>query len=212
MKKRLLPAIVLAGFASLAVVTTASAAISPILVQDDQFSPKVSTAPDGFAPWGFMWDWDGPGVGQGDPTDNEHNVVQNKGLFRSGPPTTEDTFQRVASAGRYPYYCEVHRYDGMTGTLRVAPSHNGLSAREARVRWASASSNTGNQFDVQFRVDSGPWEIWKEDTRRKSAVFGRDDDPVHVRPSRDYDVRARSEKRSDPSKRSGWSPPELGIL
>lgn len=176
-----------------------------MLVKDDLFDPKVvSDSLLGDA--SVTWDW------EPDLFPRMHNVVQNKGLFRSGAPVENRApFTRVPSAGKFPYHCELHRFtDDMVGTLKIKPY--GVFPIPTppdhwfRVVWAQDESNTGDEFDVRFRVNGGDWRTWKNNTSKRSATFGKNDNPVNVNPNKTYRFQARSQKSSNPSKRSGWSP------
>jgi hypothetical protein len=97
----------------------------------------------------------------------------------------------------------------MQGTVSVRPTHTLAPAGlPFTVSWAlggAAPTNTGNQFDVQYRVGTaGPWRIWRNDTPTRSGVFGQGNQPVRVIAGRTYQFRARSQKT--PSQPSGWSP------
>jgi plastocyanin len=190
-----------------AAAVSAPAAAAPVPVEvdvvDDDFLP-----PDVDPDLGIPVHW----IANPDPTTHEHNVVQDKGLFKSGPPTDSLDFTLHASAGTFPYYCEVHGGPGghgMSGKVRVAPDI-GIKAKRGsiNVRWSFGTNESGNQFDVQYRVQGhAKWKDWKRNTKQGSAQFGGNDKPIDVNPSKIYEVRARSEKASNPKKKhSGWSP------
>lgn len=141
-----------------------------------------------------------------------HNVREDGRLFRSGPPTSGPIdYTAVFSSGTFHFFCETHGgplgsgYTGMDGFVRVPVS---ISRRPAglpfTVRWASGASETGNAYDVQFRIGSGDWRTWKKDTTNNKGVFGKDARPVRVRAGTRYSFRARSQ---DGPNASGWSPP-----
>jgi plastocyanin len=198
-----------AGVASLLVALAvagpaAASSKQTVLVQDNEFAPR--TVRGSVGPSEVAWVWDGPLPGPGDATNEDHNVVQNRRLFSSGAAVTDDAFSRIPSAGTFPYFCEVHRFtDGMTGRLRIMPSRRPAPAGPPfRVVWATPDSNTGDEFDVRFKVGGGAWRTWRNDTSRLSGVFGRNDNPVEVRPDSVYRFQARSQQ--NPERRSGWSP------
>ena len=220
--KRALLLLTVAGVGSLALAISANAwIVTEITVEaggENRFGPRKVTQqiPEVV----FQWNWNGI-----DPTAREHNVRQDKRLFYSGPPTTEDSFQRSISAGTFHYYCEVHgsRSGGMDGKVKVRPASLSAPDPEDRsfpVQWAIAGkasgvsarrgggvpTETGDRFDVRFKVEDGRWRIWKRDTRKVKAQFGRNDNPVHVRNGREYKFKARSQKGSNDNKVSGWSP------
>jgi hypothetical protein len=143
-----------------------------------------------------------------------HNVRQDAKLFYSGGPTTGSiNFSIRASAGTYHYYCELHgsATEGMAGVVKVRPIS--LAAPDGlpfTVSWAlggTTPTNTGNQFDVQYRVGTTTtWKVWKNDTSARSGVFGQNGQPVQVQSGRIYQFRARSQKSTNPNQPSGWSP------
>jgi plastocyanin len=163
------------------------AGIAVVNLGADSFNPDdVSGGVGG----DVVWDWQ---------SSRRHNVRQDKQLFRSGDPTTDDstTFTRRFSAGIFHYYCEVHGSPtgGMDGVVRVRPvTSDGPAGLPFTVEWATAGSNTGGAFDVQYRVGSGDWIDWKTDTIESSDVFGEADDPVAVESGVTYRFRARSQK------------------
>jgi plastocyanin len=140
---------------------------------------------------------------------NFHNVRQDKKLFYSGDATTNAnaSFTRTFSAGTFHYYCEVHA-PSMDGLVRVKPSiDKAPSGDNFTVIWATSGSNTGNVFDVQYKVGTGDWTTWKTDTSQDSDVFGDGGDPVNVQAGTKYTFRARSQKNDDAnSKVSKYSP------
>jgi hypothetical protein len=94
----------------------------------------------------------------------------------------------------------------MDGTVKVRPAIFNKTVSTFGVRWSPGTNDTGNAFDVRYRVDGGTWKVWKNDVAAAQAIFGANAKPVPVRRGHTYDVQARSEKASDPSKRSDWSP------
>ena len=149
------------------------------------------------------WRWDTNGK-----TFAAHNVRQDDKLFYSGNPTSNNPsgFDVLPSAGKFHYFCEVHGR-AMSGTLKIAPAIFNQKAKSFGVEWSSGSNDTGNAFDVRYRVDGGKWKVWKKDVTREHAIFGAKRKPVRVRSGHAYEVAARSEKKSKPSKHSKWSPP-----
>lgn len=123
---------------------------------------------------------------------DDHSVHQNSNVFDSGNPGPGLDFTRKFSAGTFPYLCEEHGDRGMRGTVRVAPQT--LSAPAGlnfTVKWAAAGTNTGNRFDVMYRVGSGPWKTWRNNTSARSMVFGGAG-PVAVARGKSYSFRVRS--------------------
>jgi plastocyanin len=139
-------------------------------------------------------------------TNNSHNVREDGQLFRSGDPTTAAIdFPVVFSAGTFHYYCEVHgsAFGGMDGLVRIPVRISRMpDGLPFTVRWATEASETGNIYDVQFRVGSGDWRNWRRDTSTLSGVFGRNGVPVRVRDGVLYRFRARSQEGSEFSRYS----------
>ena len=152
-----------------------------------------------------QWRWGTDGT-----TFAVHNVRQDDKLFYSGPLTNSDPngFTVIPSAGEFHYFCEIHgtRTGGMAGTVKVRPATLNQTASSFGVRWSTGSNDTGNAFDVRYRVDGGEWKLWRNDVKAAQATFGANAKPVRVRAGHTYDVQARSEKASNPKKRSKWSP------
>jgi plastocyanin len=163
------------------------------------FGPKSVTKTLGTGAVHWRWGTDGT-------TFALHNVRQDDKLFYSGELTNSDPngFTVVPSAGGFHYYCELH--SSMTGRVKVKPAIFNQAASAFGVRWSTGSNDTGNAFDVRYRVDRGKWKLWRNDVETAQAVFGADAKPVRVRPGHTYDVAGRSEKASNPRKRSDWSP------
>jgi plastocyanin len=197
----------LIGIAAAALAIPALAfgrATTTVTLTDNAFTPKAVTKTVGTG--AVHWRW-----GTNGTTAFPHNVRQNDKLFRSGGLTNSDPngYTIVPSAGGFRYYCELHGSRtgaGMAGTIKVRPAIFNKTASAFGVRWSTGSLDTGRAFDVRYRVDGGTWKVWKNDVRAAQAIFGANAQPVRVRPGHTYDVAARSEKITDPSKRSDWSP------
>jgi plastocyanin len=167
------------------------------------FGPKNVTKTVGAGAIHWRWGTDGT-------TFAPHNVRQDDKLFYSGGLTTNKPagFTVVPSAGVFHYYCDLHgsRSGGMAGNIKIRPVIFNKTASSFGVKWSTGSNQTGGKFDVRYRVDGGQWKVWKNDVTVGQAVFGANLKPVRVRPGHTYDVQARSEKSTDTSKTSGWSP------
>lgn len=189
MRTRMLYAMIVVVVFGAIVVPGAQAGITGVGIDDNVFTPSSVS---GVAGDSLTWDWLTPM--------RSHNVRQNKTLFRSGSPTSDDnaSFTRVFSAGTFAYYCEVHGGpgSGMDGTVKVRPTvAEAPTGLPFTVTWASASSNTGAAFDVEYRVGTtGDWVAWNTDTTDLSDVFGDGNDPVQVQSGVTYQVRVRSQK------------------
>lgn len=136
-------------------------------------------------------------------TDGVHNVSSTTGMFRSGAPSgAAFDFSVTFSAGSYPYVCEVHSAS-MRGTVRVPPRvTDGPAGPAFKVRWATAGTQTGSRFTVQYRVADGDWTTWKPRTGRNAGAFGADGSPVTVRAGTTYRFRVKSRSGDDASRYS----------
>ena len=179
--------------AGLLASTPVSAATQQVGANDNRtFTPTTVT----FSAPGNSVHWAATGV-------DDHSVRQNAGLFDSGLPGPGLNFTRTFSAGTFAYHCEEHGDRGMRGTVRVAPQVVSAPAGLAfTVRWAAAGTNTGNSFDVKYRVGRGPWKAWRNNTSAKSMVFGRGG-PVAVARGKSYSFQVRS---GTGAQESGFSP------
>lgn len=184
---------------AVALLTPASArgADWAVAVDDNEYRPDVAR----------------PGVGdsvhwfRASGSDNQHNVEEDSRLFRSGGLTTGPIdFTVIFSGGTFHYFCVAHgnANGGMDGLVRVpAETRSTPSGLPFTVVWANSNTETGNVFDLKFKVGSGDWRTWLTDTTRFRRVFGADDDPVQVRDNREYRFRVRSQEGGDISR---WSP------
>jgi len=177
---------------------------SQIGVKDDSFSPARPATLN----FGGTFTWR-----RASNAFNDHNVHQVAGLFKSGSPTTTSftpahPYSITPSAGSYTYYCDVHRALGMVGRIKVRPivEPGTLASHGFGVRWASRTNKqTGTRFDIRYRVDSGRWKAWKNDTKGFHAAFGKRRRPVRVTPRHTYKIEVRSELQNV-RKKSDWSP------
>ena len=133
-----------------------------------------------------------------------HNVYQVNGIFTSGAPTTGTIeYVRTFSAGTFNYWCQVHT-TAMQGVVRVKPKVGAApTGLPFTVTWASAITNTGTLFDVQYKIGSGSWQNWKVDTTSFKGVFGKSGSPVTVVAGTKYTFRVASQSGVATS---AWSP------
>jgi plastocyanin len=168
----------------------------------DAFAPDDAESQVGDP--GFSFVWEDP------PTDDGHNVVSYDGLFTSGPPAVDPPgpYDVDPAAGTFDYFCVVHS-SLMYGTLAVEPllrANPDPSSGAFRAAWADNSSDVTGTYDVRYRVEDGPWSFWKTDTRKRKALFG-EGSPAQLVPGQEYSISARTQKMSNPARRSRWSPP-----
>ena len=198
------------GALAIAVVvpSSASAAWVDIHVHDDYFDPDNV----GIATFTFL-DVDNPnavftwGNFNGDTTTNNHDVVGNKGMFKSGDAKKTGQYKLQASGGTYKYVCSLH--DDMKGAFGIRPDLNLISTTQARLTWANKFTETGKRFDVRYRIDGGKWKYWQKHTAKTKGTFGKKNKPVAADfENHAYDFVARTYKgKKSKKKRSGWSPP-----
>jgi plastocyanin len=173
------------------------------LTNTNKYSPASVTKNVGAG--SIHWQWGTSGT-----TTAAHNVRQDDKLFYSGRLTNSKPagYTITPSAGSFHYYCELHgsANGGMAGTIKITPAVFNKTVSSFGVRWSPGTNQTGNAFDVRYRVDGGAWKTWKNHVAAAQAVFGANKLPVRVRPGHLYEVQARSEKSTNVSKASGWSP------
>ena len=199
--KRYLIVSIIAGAAALGVPASAAASATLTVEPapfDNSFSPENATLDLGDGSFDWVW---GPG---GAGAEDIHNVVQGSGsgkpLFDSGAAVRNvpGGFSVTASAGSFPYFCEIHF--GMTGEVAVRPVGE-PKGKAVRLSWASAETTTGNRFDVRYKAGK-KWKPWKKKTKKTAGTFGRKGKPVKLG-KKSVKVQARS--RAGKS-RSDWSP------
>jgi hypothetical protein len=202
--KRIVLAAAIAAVLALPMVSFGGGLQTNISIEDDQFVPPNPPARD--INTGSVFHWK-----RAITAGNEHNVRQDDKLFYSGPVETGGPadFNRRLSAGSFHFYCENHgsRTAGMQGRAKVRPSLVADPAgKPFTVVWANVETESGGAFDVRYKRGSGDWKTWKNDTTAFDAVFGRHRRPTRIVAGSVYKFQARSEKKSNPAKRSGWSP------
>jgi hypothetical protein len=95
----------------------------------------------------------------------------------------------------------------MDGVVKVRPIFNAApTGNPFTVTWADSATNTGKAFDVRYKVGTGTFKIWKNDTSQFKAVFGLNGMPVPVMLGTTYQFQVRSEQATNHAKVSGWSP------
>lgn len=189
-----------AALAVLALAPAGAQAAATITVEptanSNTYAPKRVTRPLEEAQ--FTWIWGPNGTGTAAP----HDVVQDAGLFDSGTAVTTGQFELTASAGSFPYFCSIHF--GMEARVAVRPVAAPGHPDPFAVSWASRATETGRKFDVRFKIGSGRWQMWRDDTTKFRAIFGAGGRPIEVDVGKTYSFQARSVRTK--LKRSGWSP------
>lgn len=122
-----------------------------------------------------------------------HDTASTQGFWESELIGTGGSYERVFSAGTYPYVCTPHA-TFMTGVVRVAPERvAGSKAKGWRVRWGAG---TGSTYDVQLKRQGGSWRWLARDTEARAKK-------VTPKKGGVYQLRARTTTGVDTS---DWSP------
>jgi plastocyanin len=184
-------AITLMAVAALLAPGAAYGQATEITTGDDFFAPRAVTSTVGSS---FHWAW-GPGAPSGSV--NEHNVRQDDKLFYSGPYVVSGEFSLTPSAGSFHYYCELHGTagGGMDGELRIKPTAT-VSGNRATIAWATATTDSGRQFDVRQKVGKKKPKLVRQATGSVAGTF-------KLKPGTRYQFQARSRQGKATS---GWSP------
>jgi plastocyanin len=176
--------------------TPASGGTNEVRVRDNSFAPETISVS-----LGATVQWRSASTSRA-----SHNVREDRKIFRSGAPTPNAIqYSRRFSAGTFHYYCEIHGFSsgGMAGLIKVPVRIADLGEGGLSIGWATAQTNTGSRFDVDFRVGAGSWRPWKRNASAKSATFGASGEPVRLEPGVRYSFRARSLRDGRASR---WSP------
>ena len=142
-----------------------------INVSDDFFCPEEARGPQLSGRPSFHWSSAGGSI-------NRHNIRQDDKLFFSGHATSGPINYSInASAGSFHYYCELHRFSGMSGVVKVRPRRRSRTRWPARfaVRWAD--SRHQHRLPLRRPLPGGPQEV--EDLEERHAQV-----PGHVRAQR----------------------------
>jgi hypothetical protein len=142
-----------------------------------------------------------------DPGPDYHSVTSDDGLFDSGNPSGFTQFDLVASAGAYPYHCQLHGLPGggMAGVVRVKPVASVTDAGTFRVTWADTETTTGRRYDARYkRQGRAGWEQWLRGSTKTSGEFADGNGRLVLRSGKTYLVEVRSKGGGS---QSGWSPP-----
>jgi plastocyanin len=180
------PLAILTGLALFA--TPAEAATVQISIVNFGFSPTTVTVPQGgTATW----------------TNNDgtaHTSTSNDGFWGSphiAPGTKFSESTAFLNAGSYGYHCNIH--PEMHGTVKVPLIKTGTAAHGYTLRWSSASSAAGHNFDVQIkRPGQSTFTSFRSGTTALKAF---------VNPAKAGTYKFRSRTRITSSgKTSGFSP------
>ena len=189
----------LAGVAAFALgAPAASATPAQIEFGGVTFNPNDVTVD--FVPGENTFEWN-----RNDPNPEFHSITANGGSFGIGTGDFTD-FDLRASAGTYPYYCELHGSGGegpMAGQVAVRPIAGEVGDDGFEVIWAHGSTETGGSFATRWKKQGqNKWKTWQAFTEAKHKEFGQNDKPTDVKPGKTYLIQVRS---SGPGS-SKWSP------
>jgi plastocyanin len=179
--------IVLVAALALPAAANAQGTVTEIATGDDFFNPENVSAEVGSG--SFHWQW-GPLA-----TRNQHNVVEQNKLFNSGPPALSGDFTTTPSAGTFLYVCEIHgsisssgQPIGMAGEIAVKPTAT-PKGKKALITWATETTDTGTQYDIQQKVGSKDPKIVEKKTSDLSGAF-------KLKPGTKYQFQVRSRQGS----------------
>ncbi len=160
-----------------------------IATGDDFFEPEDLKSDVGTQ--SFHWQWGPPS------TQNEHNVRQDDELFTSGNLVTAGEFTVNPSAGTFHYYCDAHGFEsgGMDGELAIKPTAT-PQGKKTLITWATETTDTGSQFDVQQKTGSKKPVIVESKTKAVEGAFKLKSGTKYQ-----FEVRTRKGKKT-----SDWSP------
>ena len=160
---------------------------STVTVADFAFSPGSLKISQGGS---VSWHNNGP---------HTHTSTQNAGLWDTGniASGTTSAVVKFAAAGSYAYHCSIHPV--MTGSVKVpilVSPHSGTASTRFVITLASAAA-AGFTYDVEKRVGTGSWMLWKSGLTATTVRFRGS--------AGTYSFRSREVRTSDGA-RSGWSP------
>jgi plastocyanin len=153
--------------------------VTLVTIGDAAFSPTPVTVKLG-------------GVVQWKPSGSlSHNVYEVGGIFTSGAATTATYFNRTFSAGTFSYTDQSH--PTMTGVVKAKmKTASAPSGTPFTVTWATAKTNTGARFNVQYKVGTGAWKPWLTNVTSLKGVFGAAGSPIVPKAGTKYSFRVQS--------------------
>jgi hypothetical protein len=156
--------------------------VTLVVISDTGFSPTpVMVKLGGVVQW----------RPSGSSTSNSHNVYEVGGIFTSGTASTATYYNRTMSAGTFNYLDQSH--STLTGQIKVKPKISAApTGATFTVTWASAKTNTGTKFNVQYKVGTGAWTNWLKNTSSLKAVFGAGGSPIKPALGKKYSFRVQS--------------------
>jgi plastocyanin len=139
------------------------ASAATVSIGDFFFSPtSVNVAQGGTV------SWHNGGSATHTSTQNAPLSLWNTGNLASGSTSTAVALR---AAGSYPYHCAIHSF--MTGTvkvpIKVSPA-TGTTSTTFTITLTSATQ-TGFTYDVQMKVGSGSFTLWKSGVTTRTVTF-----------------------------------------
>ena len=163
-----------------------------IVSRTQGFSPSMVSKPEGTT---FAWKNNDPSFTH---TSTQDSPLSLWNLNPIAPGVTKSV--TIASAGAYPYHCAIH--PTMTGTVRVpiqvAPA-SGTTSTTFTITMATTNATGNFVYDVQKRIGTGAWTVFKTGQTAKSVTF-------QASSTGTYSFRSRLRNTSVANAVSGWSP------
>lgn len=164
-------------------------ASTTVTIADFSFTPATLKVAEG-----HKVEWHNAGAFTHTSTQDKPLSLWNTGHISSGATSAPVT---LFAAGTFPYHCSIHTL--MKGVvrvpIRVSPS-SGTSSTTFTITMASAT-RSGFTYDVQRRVGTGSWTMWKTGVSARTVSFSG--------PAGAYRFRSRLVRTSSGAT-SGWSP------
>jgi plastocyanin len=153
-----LPLVILAGIALLA--TPADATTVNVSIIDDAFSPVTVTVQQGAT---VKWQNNGQSV-------HTTTSLPLQSFWDSGDLSHGQTFsQPFPNAGTFRYECTIHLFHGV---VKVRMAKSGSAGSGWTVRWSTASSAAGHNFDVVVkRPGQSGFHAFRSATTALKAFF-----------------------------------------
>ena len=142
-----------------------------------------------------------------DPGPDYHSVTSDGGLFATGNASGFTQFELAASAGTYPYHCELHGFKGgggMSGVVRVRPVGTPAGQGATGITWADDGTTTGTKYDARYkREGQSRWKEWLRKSDKTEGEFADGNGRLKLKSGKTYLIQVRSSGGGGTSK---WSP------
>jgi plastocyanin len=156
-------ALVTVSLLCLLLLTAQPASAATLSIRDFSFSPTPTTVAQG-----ATVSWHNVGPSTHTSTQNSPLALWNTGNLLAGATSAAVTLR---AAGSFPYHCAIHTF--MTGVVKVpilvSPS-TGTTSTTFTITLTSATQ-TGFTYDVQMKVGSGSFTLWKSGVATRTVTF-----------------------------------------